>query len=49
MLLSHMLSGGFIAVMALSVMFSWVFIKSKNIIAPIVLHMLWNLLIELLF
>ena len=49
MLLSNMLSGGFIAVAALSVIFSWVFIKSKNIIVPIVLHMAWNLLIELLF
>jgi CAAX amino terminal protease family. len=47
--LSNLLSGGFFAVILLSIIFSWTFIKSKNIIVPIVLHMAWNLLIILFF
>ena len=32
-----------VIVLALSIIFSWTFIKSKNIIIPIILHMSWNL------
>ena len=46
---STLSSGGFFAVIILSIIFSWTFIKSKNIIVPIVLHMAWNLLIILFF
>ncbi|MDR1630627.1 MAG: CPBP family intramembrane metalloprotease [Oscillospiraceae bacterium] len=37
--------GGFITIMALSVVFSYVFIQTKSLVPPILLHMLWNLLI----
>ncbi|MCL1788777.1 MAG: CPBP family intramembrane metalloprotease [Oscillospiraceae bacterium] len=36
-------------VAGLSVLFSWTFIKSKNIFVPIVLHMGWNLFTILFF
>ena len=42
-------SGRFLIVIALSVIFSMTFIKSKSIFVPIVLHMFWNLLTRLLF
>lgn len=32
-----------LGIMVLSLMFSWSFIKSKNIFVPILLHMIWNL------
>ena len=35
---------GFIGIMALGIIFSWTFIKSRNILVPIVLHMYWDLL-----
>ena len=44
-----LLSGGFLLVAALSVVFSVTFIKSKNILVPIALHMFWNLLVCLFF
>ena len=47
-LLSTFLSGGFLLVVVLSIIFSWTFIKSKNIFVPIMLHMSWNLLVILL-
>ena len=47
-LLSALLSGEFLIVLVLSVIFSWTFIKSKNIFVPILLHMAWNLLVTLL-
>ena len=34
---------GSISVLLLSIIFSWAFIKSKNIFVPMVLHMSWNL------
>ncbi|MDP4152210.1 MAG: CPBP family intramembrane metalloprotease [Bacillota bacterium] len=40
---------GFISILALSVIFSWTFIKSKNLLLPITLHMLWDLLMFLLY
>jgi len=48
-LLSTFLSGGFLLVVVLSIIFSWTFIKSRNIFVPIILHMSWNLLVILLF
>ncbi|WP_265456691.1 CPBP family intramembrane glutamic endopeptidase [Enterococcus sp. HY326] len=41
-LLSNFTSGAFINVLILSAIFSMSFIKSKNIIVPIVIHMIWN-------
>lgn len=38
------LSGGFIQVFILGVLFSWSFMKSKNIFVPMLLHMTWNLI-----
>lgn len=39
----------FLGVMILSVIFSWTFIKSRNIFVPITLHMYWDLLIFLFY
>jgi hypothetical protein len=38
-------SFAFTSIIILSCMFSWLFIKTKNILAPIVLHMLYDLLV----
>lgn len=35
----------FISIIVLSILFSYVFVKSKNILIPITLHMYWDLLI----
>ena len=43
-----LLSGNFLAIIGLSVLFSWAFIKSKSIWPPILLHMCWNLFVILL-
>ena len=43
------LSGGFVSIIALSVVFSWAFIKSKSLAVPILLHMFWNLNVCLFF
>ena len=48
-LLSTFLSGGFLAIVVLSIIFSRTFIKSRNILVPIMLHMSWNLLVTLFF
>lgn len=40
---------GFIGIIVLSIIFSWTFIKSKNIIIPITLHMYWDLLVFMLY
>lgn len=45
--LSEFLSGS-VAVFVLGVLFSYSFIKTKNIFVPIALHMIWNLLVILL-
>ena len=47
--LDTLLSGGFLMVITLSVIFSITFIKSKNILVPMALHMFWNLLVRLFF
>ena len=39
--------GNCASIFVVSVLFSWAFIKSKNLIIPIVLHMAWNLSIIL--
>ena len=44
-----MILGSFVIIIALSVIFSWAFTKSKNILVPISLHMSWNLMVCLLF
>ncbi len=40
---------GFVSIVALSVIFSLIFTKTKNIILPITLHMFWDLLIFMLY
>ena len=40
---------GFISIMALSVIFSMLFIRTKNIVLPIALHMFWDLIIFMLY
>lgn len=40
-------SFGFLSVLILSGIFGWTFIKSKNILIPVVLHMYWDLLMFL--
>jgi len=44
MFISAFTSLGFISVLILSVIFSLIFIKSRNILVPITLHMYWDLL-----
>lgn len=43
--ISNFVSLGFIQIIILSILFSYVFIKSKNILIPIALHMYWDLLV----
>jgi membrane protease YdiL (CAAX protease family) len=38
-----------LSVMAISVVFAWAFLKSKNIFMPMLLHMGWNLSLVLFF
>ena len=40
---------GFLSILVLSVVFSLVFLKTKNIVLPITLHMFWDFLIFLLY
>ncbi|MCH5296339.1 MAG: CPBP family intramembrane metalloprotease [Ruminococcus sp.] len=42
-------SFGFLSVIILSIIFSWTFIKSKNIWIPIFLHMYWDLLMFIFY
>lgn len=39
----------FLSIIILSIIFSWTFIKSKNIWIPILLHMYWDLLMFLFY
>ncbi len=47
--ISHFTSLGFLLIIALSVIFSHTFIKSKNILVPIALHMYWDLIMFMFF
>ena len=47
--ISNFASFGFISIVALSVIFSLIFINTKNIVLPIALHMFWDLLIFMLY
>ena len=49
MFISSFTGFGFLSVLVLSVIFSWTFIKSRNILIPIVLHMYWDLLMFMFF
>ncbi len=40
---------GFLCVLGLSIIFSWSFIKSRNILVPICLHTYWDLLMVLFY
>ena len=42
--LTNILSGGFMQIIILSVIFSYSFINTKNLLVPIILHMYWDLL-----
>ena len=46
---SNFTSFSFLCLIMLSVIFSYTFIKSKNILVPIALHMYWDLLMFMLF
>lgn len=47
-LVDNITSFAFLSIMVLSILFSYTFVKSKNIIVPILLHMYWDLLIFVL-
>jgi hypothetical protein len=40
---------GFLQIMLLSCIFSYTFLKSKNILVPVFLHMFWDLLVYMFF
>ncbi len=42
--ISNFTNFGFLSPIVLSIIFSWTFIKSRNILVPILLHMYWDLL-----
>lgn len=46
--ISSFTSLGFVSILALSVVFSFAFVRTRNIIIPISLHMFWDLLIFML-
>lgn len=46
--ISSFTSLGFVSILALSVVFSFAFVRTRNIIIPIALHMFWDLLIFML-
>lgn len=45
--IQNIMNGGFLCIIALSIIFSYSFIKSKNIVVPIALHMYWDLMMFL--
>ncbi len=47
--ISNFTEFAFLSVPILSVVFSWTFIKSRNILIPITLHMYWDLLMFMLY
>lgn len=46
--LSNMLHFGFVTIIVLSVLFSLVFLRTRNILIPVILHFWWDLLVTLL-
>jgi membrane protease YdiL (CAAX protease family) len=40
---------GSISIMGLSALFAFSFVRTKNIIVPMALHMIWNLLVAVFF
>lgn len=46
--ISNFTNFGFVSIILLSVVFGYVFLKTKNIVIPIALHMYWDFLIFLL-
>lgn len=44
LLFTYATSGAFLQIMALSVIFSWSFLKSRNMLAPVILHAYWDFL-----
>ena len=47
--ITNFASFGFLSIILLSCIFSYVFINTKNIILPILMHMFWDLLIFMLY
>lgn len=47
--IQNLTSGAFFNVLVLSAIYSITFLKSKNILVPILLHMIWNLSVLLFF
>ena len=48
MLVAVFANGGFITIMVLSIIFSLTFIKNRNILVPITLHMFWDIMVDLI-
>ena len=47
--ITNFTSLGFLSILMLSVIFSVVFLRTKNIIIPVILHMVWDLLIFVIY
>lgn len=47
--ISNLTSFGFLSVLILSILFSCIFVKSKNILVPVALHMYWDLLVFMFY
>jgi membrane protease YdiL (CAAX protease family) len=47
--LTNITSGAFLTIPILSIIFSIIFVKSKNIFVPIILHMTWNFMVTISF
>lgn len=46
---SNFVTFGFVSIVALSVIFSLVFVRTKSLVLPITLHMFWDLLVFMLY
>lgn len=47
--ISNFTSFGFLSILILSILFSCIFVKSKNILVPVALHMYWDLLVIMFY
>lgn len=46
-LASNLMSGGWVSIVILSCLFSWIFKETKSLWAPVILHMTWDLMVIL--
>lgn len=47
--ISNFTSFGFLCILILSIVFSCTFLKSKNILVPVALHMYWDFLVFMFY